>query len=56
MNTASKERPLAERTYYAPRGGLPAQTDLLTDRAVFTETYAVIPKGCPSSDKLGVLT
>jgi (S)-ureidoglycine aminohydrolase len=33
-------------TYYAPHGGLPAQTDLLTDRAMFTESYAVIPRGC----------
>ena len=33
------------RTYYAPQGGLPPQTQLLTDRAVFTEAYAVIPKG-----------
>jgi (S)-ureidoglycine aminohydrolase len=33
------------RHYYAPEGGLPAQTELLTDRAVFTEAYAVIPKG-----------
>jgi len=32
-------------TYYAPPGGLPAQTDLLTDRSMFTEAYAVIPKG-----------
>jgi (S)-ureidoglycine aminohydrolase len=31
--------------YYAPHGGLPAQTQLLTDRAVFTDAYAVIPKG-----------
>lgn len=31
--------------YYAPSGGLPPQTQLLTDRAVFTEAYAVIPKG-----------
>jgi (S)-ureidoglycine aminohydrolase len=31
--------------YYAPQGGLPPQTALLTDRAVFTESYAVIPKG-----------
>ncbi len=31
--------------YYAPKGGHPPQTDLLTDRAVFTEAYAVIPKG-----------
>ena len=36
---------MVERTYHAPRGGLPAQTDLLTDRAVFTEAYAVLPKG-----------
>ena len=33
------------RTYYAPQGGAPAQTQLLTDRAVFTEAYAIIPKG-----------
>ena len=32
-------------TYYTPTGGMPAQTDLLTDRAVFTEAYAVIPRG-----------
>ncbi|MXN67461.1 (S)-ureidoglycine aminohydrolase [Stappia sp. GBMRC 2046] len=32
-------------TYYAPHGGLPGQTQLLTDRAVFTQAYAVIPKG-----------
>jgi (S)-ureidoglycine aminohydrolase len=32
-------------TYYAPPGGLPAQTELLTDRSMFTEAYAVIPKG-----------
>lgn len=32
------------RTYYAPQGGLPPQTDLITDRAVFTEAYAVIPR------------
>lgn len=31
--------------YYAPTGGLPPQTQLLTDRAMFTESYAVIPKG-----------
>ena len=33
------------RSYYAPRGGLPGQSELLTGRAVFTEAYAVIPKG-----------
>ncbi|RKF05517.1 (S)-ureidoglycine aminohydrolase [Oceaniradius stylonematis] len=31
--------------YFAPSGGHPPQTQLLTDRAVFTEAYAVIPKG-----------
>ncbi len=34
-----------DRSYYAPSGGLPPQSQLLTDRAVFTEAYAVIPKG-----------
>lgn len=29
--------------YYAPTGGLPPQTALLTGRAVFTTAYAVIP-------------
>ncbi|MEP1092481.1 MAG: bifunctional allantoicase/(S)-ureidoglycine aminohydrolase [Rhizobiaceae bacterium] len=33
------------RTYYAPDGGHPPQTDLLTDRAMFRDAYAVIPKG-----------
>ena len=33
------------RSYYAPTGGHPPQTQLTTDRAVFTEAYAVIPKG-----------
>ena len=28
---------------YIPRGGLPSQTERLTDHAVFTESYAVIP-------------
>ncbi len=31
--------------YYVPNGGLPQQSDLVTDRAVFTQAYAVIPKG-----------
>jgi (S)-ureidoglycine aminohydrolase len=39
---------MADRTYYAPTGGLPPQTQLLTGRAVFTEAYAVIPKGVMS--------
>ena len=32
-------------TYHTPIGGHPGQEHLLTDRAVFTESYAVIPKG-----------
>ncbi|MBA3528945.1 MAG: (S)-ureidoglycine aminohydrolase [Propionibacteriaceae bacterium] len=32
-------------SYYAPHGGLPGQHELLTDRAMFTEAYAVIPRG-----------
>ncbi|GAB2518918.1 bifunctional allantoicase/(S)-ureidoglycine aminohydrolase [Paramicrobacterium agarici] len=36
---------MSERTYYAPDGGLPPQTDLLTDRAIVTEAYTVIPRG-----------
>ena len=33
-------------SYYAPHGGLPPQTSLMTGRAIFTEAYCVIPKGC----------
>lgn len=33
-----------KKTYYAPKGGLPPQTQLLSDRAIFTEAYAIIPK------------
>lgn len=29
--------------YFAPRGGLPPQTAFTTDRAVFTDAYAVLP-------------
>ncbi|MDO5620308.1 MAG: bifunctional allantoicase/(S)-ureidoglycine aminohydrolase [Paracoccus sp. (in: a-proteobacteria)] len=36
---------MTDRRYYAPQGGLPPQTQLLTDRAMFTEAYAVIPRG-----------
>jgi (S)-ureidoglycine aminohydrolase len=36
---------MAETPYASPPGGLPPQTDLLTGRAVFTESYAVIPRG-----------
>ena len=31
--------------YWTPSGGLPPQTQLVADRAVFTTGYAVIPKG-----------
>lgn len=36
---------MADRTYHTPKGGLPAQSDLMTGRAIFTDAYAVIPKG-----------
>ena len=36
---------MSKTTYYAPHGGHPPQTDLLTDRAMFKEAYAVIPRG-----------
>jgi (S)-ureidoglycine aminohydrolase len=32
-----------ESNYYVPKGGLPPQTALTTDRAKFTEAYAVVP-------------
>ena len=36
---------MTDRTYAAPVAGHPPQTQLLTDRAVFTDAYAVIPRG-----------
>src|SRR3984885_14984782 len=36
---------MATPPYFAPRGGHPVQTELMTGRAVFTEAYAVIPRG-----------
>jgi putative allantoin catabolism protein len=36
---------MTQPRYYSPTGGLPAQTELTTDRAVFTEAYAVLPRG-----------
>lgn len=36
---------LTKPSYYSPQGGLPSQKQLLSDRAVFTTAYAVIPKG-----------
>ena len=35
----------ARNRYYAPSGGHPGQSELTTDRAVFTEAYAVLPRG-----------
>ncbi|MEG9525372.1 MAG: (S)-ureidoglycine aminohydrolase [Hyphomicrobiales bacterium] len=35
-------------TYHPACGGLPGQTSLMTGRAVFTEAYAVIPRGVMS--------
>ena len=36
---------MTEFTYSVPAGGLPDQNQLLHDRAIFKEAYAVIPKG-----------
>jgi (S)-ureidoglycine aminohydrolase len=36
---------VSTRTYFASNGGLPPQTQLMTGRAIFTEAYAVLPKG-----------
>ena len=36
---------MAGMTYASPPGGLPPQSQLLTGRAIFTTSYAVIPKG-----------
>lgn len=36
---------MTQGSYYAPPGGLPPQSQLLTDRAIFTDAYAVITKG-----------
>lgn len=36
---------MTDQSYYAPHGGLPPQTELLSGRAVFKTAYAFIPKG-----------
>jgi len=36
---------MPDRSYFAPQGGHPPQSQLLTGRAVFTEAYAVLPAG-----------
>lgn len=35
---------MSKNSYFAPKGGLPPQTALQTGRAIFTESYAVLPK------------
>ena len=35
---------MSHPNYYSPKGGLPAQSELVTDRSMFTEAYAVIPR------------
>lgn len=39
---------MTDKTYYAPHGGLPPQSQLLSGRAIFKTAYAVIPKGVMS--------
>ena len=36
---------MSERSYFTPVAGLPPQQELLTDRAMITEAYTVIPRG-----------
>jgi (S)-ureidoglycine aminohydrolase len=36
---------MTKHAYFSPVGGHPPQTQLLTGRAIFTEAYAVIPRG-----------
>ncbi|MGL4413820.1 bifunctional allantoicase/(S)-ureidoglycine aminohydrolase [Roseinatronobacter monicus] len=33
------------KSYYVPKGGLPPQSNLITGRAMFTEAFAIIPRG-----------
>jgi (S)-ureidoglycine aminohydrolase len=41
----AKELPMTNPSYYVPTGGLPPQSQITTDRAMFTTAFAVIPKG-----------
>ena len=43
-----KQEPRLKPTYYAPRGGLPDPKTRAHDRAIFTNAYAVIPRGVMS--------
>ena len=38
----------AASSYYVPEGGLPPQSQLVAGRAIFTEAFAVIPRGVQS--------
>jgi (S)-ureidoglycine aminohydrolase len=40
-----KDRPDPSADYFVPKGGLPPQSQLVTDRAMFTEAFAIIPRG-----------
>ena len=44
MNHIPKGATMAAPSYAGPFAGLPPQTDLTTDTAVFTNAYAVIPR------------
>ncbi|KQP58443.1 bifunctional allantoicase/(S)-ureidoglycine aminohydrolase [Methylobacterium sp. Leaf112] len=46
---------MSASAYNPPCGGLPPQTALMTGRAVFTEAYAVIPRGVMSDIVISVL-
>ncbi len=39
------DQPASPPAYHVPQGGLPPQTQLVTDRAQFTDAFAVIPAG-----------
>lgn len=39
------DHPVPAHSYYVPKGGLPPQSQLVTGRAMFTEAFAVIPRG-----------
>ncbi|WP_095590817.1 bifunctional allantoicase/(S)-ureidoglycine aminohydrolase [Actibacterium ureilyticum] len=46
---------MTDRSYHVPAGGLPGQDQLTTGRAVFTESYAIIPRGVLSDIVLSAL-
>lgn len=47
MKPSSPNTP-APNSYYVPKGGLPPQSYLITGRAMFTEAFAIIPRGVMS--------